>query len=79
MTIVENKVVLKEVLGLLERKKSGEELDCEPKIQVINDFLEEGIQWIGVLASKVEQPQLPDETMFNDVFRTVLKQIWHEF
>ncbi len=44
-TQIEDGELKREIEKLLERKRSGDELGEEPKIQILNDFLEERIQY----------------------------------
>lgn len=63
---------------LLARKRAGDEMDYEPRINPINEFLEQRIQYyermaVGMLASGDGQDQRLD-----DLFRSVLKRVWEK-
>lgn len=61
---------------LLERKIAGEELNLEPKVVVINQFINEEIQHLEDYAKgiTVENPN-PTERL-NQLFRETLKEAW---
>jgi uncharacterized protein len=61
---------------LLQRKIAGEELNLEPKIVVINQFLNEEIEHLEEYAKgiKVDIPN-PTERL-NQLFRETLKEVW---
>ncbi len=50
----ELKLVIQE---LLERKKAGEEMDNEPRISLINEFLEEGMAYYERTAAEMKAAQ----------------------
>ena len=61
---------------LLVRKRAGDEMDLQPRMQVINDFIEQRIAHIeraapGLLAAGTDMDQQLDE-----LFRALLKQVW---
>lgn len=66
-----------EIQVLLERKKAGDELDLEPKIQVINDFLNGEIVRLREYAKTVNNSS-PDFTPTLDkFFRATLEEVWN--
>ncbi|MFP3388295.1 nucleotidyltransferase domain-containing protein [Brevibacillus sp. SIMBA_040] len=64
------------IASLLERKKSGEELDYEPKIEPIHTFLEERIQYFESLSSTIEQKTVNVDEQLDDLFREALREVW---
>lgn len=62
-----------EVEKLLERKRSGEELEIEDRIEVINNFLEEKIRYFEDYAKtmKIKQPTRDD--LLDNFFRETLR------
>jgi uncharacterized protein len=65
-----------EIDTLLKRKISGDELDFEPKIDVINEFLNEEITRLREYASTLEI-DLPDFTpKLDQLFRDTLEEVW---
>jgi predicted nucleotidyltransferase len=65
-----------EINTLLKRKMAGDELDLEPKIQVINDFLHEEIARLREYANTLNL-KLPNFTPELDrLFRNCLEEVW---
>jgi len=64
------------VQTLLERKASGEELDEEPRIPSINDYLEERLHHLERTAGTAEHsPERQDEQL-DALFRAALQEVW---
>lgn len=61
-----------EIEKLLTRKMSGEELGEEPKIDVLNDFLEERIEYYTQYLLNYNVLKQPDTEKLNRIFRTSL-------
>ncbi|WP_150274914.1 nucleotidyltransferase domain-containing protein [Paenibacillus tepidiphilus] len=61
---------------LLVRKRAGEEMDNEPRIQVINDFLEERLEYYEQAAAAVPAGDGDQSERLDRLFRTVLREIW---
>ncbi|WP_019422271.1 nucleotidyltransferase domain-containing protein [Paenibacillus sp. OSY-SE] len=63
---------------LLVRKKSGEELDFEPRIQSINEYLEERIKHYErtALNLKSAEGRQHQERSLDDLFRSALREVW---
>lgn len=66
----------REIDELLKRKIAGEELDSEPRISVINDFIDLNIEHFDnyILSFKGKVPR--GEQIFNIVFREALEEVW---
>lgn len=64
------------VLMLLARKKSGEELDDEPRIQCINDFLEERIEHFEQAARGADDTPQNRDRQLDTLFRAALREVW---
>ncbi len=69
---VEDGALKNEIEKLLVRKRSGDELGEEPKIQIINDFLEEQIQYYANYVKQFAVKKQPDTGKLNEFFRTTL-------
>ncbi|MEP1306391.1 MAG: nucleotidyltransferase domain-containing protein [Balneola sp.] len=67
--------VKKEVKNLLVRKKSGEELDWEPKIDSIDQFLEQQIVYYKEYLRNFDYQKYPDTELLNKIFRETLDEI----
>ncbi len=67
---------LKAVIGeLLRRKKEGQELDGEPKIPVISDFIEAEIEKLKK-SNFADNKIYSDTEKLNDTFRSILVDAW---
>jgi hypothetical protein len=65
-----------EVLNLLSRKMAGEELNEEPKIQILNDFLEQKIMYYNKYVKRIKQNAQPDTKLLNNLFLESLNEAW---
>jgi len=65
-----------EIQRLLVRKIAGEELDEEPRNQILNDYLEERIRFHNAYVKTLEQRKQPDVTKLNELFKDVLHEAW---
>lgn len=72
---ITDKELKKEIDSLLARKKSGEELDLEPKIQIINDFLYEKVNYYKSYLKDFDFKKYPDTEKLNQIFRETLDEI----
>jgi uncharacterized protein len=62
--------------GLLARKRKGDELDYEPRINPINEFLEERIAHYERTASNMQHADGGQDQRLDELFRSVLKEVW---
>lgn len=69
-------ILVDEIYNLLERKKSGEELDYGPQIKAINEFLEEHIQHFDQYLKSIGKKHPAEEAVFDHVFKEALKEVW---
>lgn len=61
---------------LLKRKMSGDELDLEPRIDLINLFLDKEINHLEDYARSLNV-HIPDPTQYlNEIFRETLEEVW---
>ncbi len=75
-TQVSDKELSKEVNSLLERKRAGEEFDIEPRIGIINNFLEDQIQYYRNYVKHMKDIEYADIEVLNNLFRETLKEVW---
>lgn len=68
-----DKNVVNEVQKLIRRKRSGDELDLEQRIEVINNFLNEKIKYFEDYAKGLSTRQHPNKDLLNKLFRDTLK------
>lgn len=73
---VDNRELKEAIETLLERKKRGEELDLEPRIPIIHDFLDAEIQRFTELVTGYDINLKPDTNKLNTLFRTTLQEVW---
>lgn len=62
---------------LLKRKKSGEELTLEPRINLINMYLEREIYQLETFAKSLEKHSLDPTGQLDELFRFTLKEVWN--
>lgn len=72
---IEDEKVKEEVLNLLERKKSGEELDWEPKIDVIDQYLENQITYYKSYLRDFDYKKYPATDWLDRIFRETLDEV----
>jgi predicted nucleotidyltransferase len=73
--MVSSEILKQEIYKLLERKQSGQELDFEPRIPEISDFIESEIERIKKQTN--QQPALPShDDNLDEFFRSALTEIW---
>ncbi len=75
-TQISDKKLRTEIKNLLTRKQNGEELDKEPEIQIINDFLEKEIAYFKNQVKQYDQELKPGTDRLDDLFRSTLDEIW---
>lgn len=73
-TQVPQGIIKTEIQNLLKRKIAGEELNEEPKIQVLNDFLEERIAANTALVKSIGPGEEPGTELLNGLFREMLRE-----
>lgn len=78
-TLIPDDSELKEVvLTLLARKKSGEELDFQPKIKPIHEFLHERIAYFDRISAILSQAEGTHDQQLDELFRSALHEVWNE-
>ncbi|MCD9020208.1 nucleotidyltransferase domain-containing protein [Cohnella silvisoli] len=65
-----------EVQKLLLRKKSGEELDYEPRLNPINDYLEERLRYYAQSVGSMKAGEARLDESLDDLFRSALQEVW---
>jgi len=63
---------------LLARKKAGQELDRQPKIAVISDFIEKELESLGNVVD-LERRNKPDFEKLNALFRSALNEVAQDY
>jgi uncharacterized protein len=68
-------ILKQEIYSLLKRKQSGQELDFEPRIPAISDFIESELERLKKQAD--QQPLLPSQDdKLDELFRAALVEVW---
>jgi predicted nucleotidyltransferase len=73
---VGNQALKQEINNLLERKRSGQELNLEPRIKLINDFLQEKIDYYSDLVKQYGTIEQANTDKLNELFRFTLNEVW---
>jgi len=73
---VTDQTIKAEIQNLLQRKITGEELSEEPKIQILNDFLEQKIEYYHNYVKTIQPPILPDAEKLNELFKCTVDEVW---
>jgi len=73
--MISSQTLKKEIFSLMERKRSGQELDSEQKISSINGFIESEFEHLKNQTNL--RPSLPNEDdMLDELFREALIEVW---
>ncbi|MEO8711076.1 MAG: nucleotidyltransferase domain-containing protein [Parafilimonas sp.] len=73
---ISNNNLKKEINKLLVRKKNGDELDVEKRIQIIDDFIIDKLEHFKNLLADFDSNQSPDMDFLNNIFRSTLQEVW---
>lgn len=63
---------------LLTRKKAGDELDIEPRLGLIHEFILERIAYFEQVANGLETAPGNQDQALDEMFRGALREIWGE-
>ncbi|MEO8150021.1 MAG: nucleotidyltransferase domain-containing protein [Bacteroidia bacterium] len=75
-TQIEDGQLKSEIEKLLNRKIEGAELNEEPKIKILNDFLEERINHFNNIVKQFGTSTQPDTNKLNELFRNTLHEVY---
>jgi hypothetical protein len=75
-TQVKDSDLKQEIDNLLARKTAGEELNEWPKIQLINNFLEQMLDYYSTFVQSLEKQSPPDTERLNALFKSTLNEAW---
>lgn len=73
--VAPSKILKQEIYKLLERKQAGRELDFEPRIPVISDFIETELERLKKQAEQQLSLSNQDDKL-NELFRSTLLEVW---
>lgn len=65
-----------EIAELLKRKMAVEELKEEPKIEILNDFLERKIKFYDDYANQIEASEKPNTKLLDELFSETIIEVW---
>jgi uncharacterized protein len=76
LILAKDSALKQEIDTLLARKIAGEELNESPKIQLINDFLEQKLDYYSTFVQSLEKQAPPDTERLNELFQLIMKEAW---
>lgn len=65
-----------EIAELLKRKIAGEELKEEPKIEILNEFLEQKIEFYKDYVEQIEPNEKPPTELLDELFKETVFEVW---
>ncbi|QGM31955.1 nucleotidyltransferase domain-containing protein [Bacillus sp. N3536] len=74
--IIPDSVLKNEIEHLLKRKLIGDELDIEPRIEVINDFVESEMERIENYIKSLKVEKKDPTKILDGLFRNTLQEVW---
>lgn len=73
---VKDEKIKAEIAELLMRKMAGDELKEEPKIEILNEFLERKIEFYSDYVNQIEANEKPDTALLDKLFRETIAEVW---
>ncbi len=70
--------VKNEIENLLTRKIAGDELKEEPKINILNDFLENKIKYYNNYLKLIDTSIQPNTSSLDQLFKHTLNEVWDD-
>lgn len=74
--LLEEDQLKQEISTLLERKINGDELNLEPKVNTINDFLEKEINRLEEYTKTLKVSKEDMTPVLDNLFRDILDEVW---
>ena len=74
---VKDEKVKYEITELLKRKMAGEELKEEPKIEILNEFLERKIEFYKDYVEQIEPIDKPQTELLDALFKKTIFEVWN--
>lgn len=68
--------IRREIDELLKRKIAGDEMKEEPKIEVLNKFLEEKINFYSDFVGQIEANEKPNTNLLDAIFKETIFEVW---
>ncbi|MFB0831489.1 nucleotidyltransferase domain-containing protein [Brevibacillus laterosporus] len=66
----------REIEELLKRKIAGDELNLEKRIDILNKFIEEKLQYLTEFANEYKNEQSDSTQQLDQIYRKYLKLVW---
>ena len=73
---VSDEKIRREIDALLKRKIAGDEMKEEPKIEALNDFLAQKIEFYSEYAEKIESSKKPETDLLDALFKETMFEVW---
>lgn len=73
---VKDENIRREIDELLKRKIAGDEMKEEPKIEILNDFLEERINFYNDFVGEIETNEKPNTEKLDALFKKTIFEVW---
>lgn len=73
---VKNEDLKAEIAALLKRKMAGEELKEEPRIEILNEFLERKIEFYKDYVEQIEPNDKPQTELLDELFKETIYEVW---
>ena len=74
--VPEGSQLMAAIQELLARKIAGDEMDYEPRMNPINEFLETRIAYYDRTASTMQVGEGGQDRRLDELFRSALKEVW---
>jgi predicted nucleotidyltransferase len=72
---ITDKELLNIIAELLEKKKAGIELGLEPRIEIINNFMENKLQYFENIVSTFDSKKKPEQGLLEEGFIRILESV----
>ncbi|WP_428865535.1 nucleotidyltransferase domain-containing protein [Clostridium sediminicola] len=72
-----NEELIREINTLLIRKKQGEEMNEEKQNGIINEFLEDRLNYFDEYVKNIHSEKNSDIDVLDELFREILKEAWY--
>jgi len=73
---IKDPILKQEILNLLKRKMDGEELNEEPRIEILHRFLEERIAYYNDYIKSVDTSEKPNTALLDELFKKTVYEAW---
>ncbi|MCL2265881.1 MAG: nucleotidyltransferase domain-containing protein [Treponema sp.] len=76
LVLITDKELLRAINELLDKKKSGMEFGTEPKIEIINNFIETKLSYFEKIVGKFDPKKKPSQEILEDSFVDILYNVF---